>query len=282
MAALSLFREEMKSQAARGASKSRHIKDVSAIVSGTSEEVALFRAQLEEKKIFARLSRLLESQSPTLRAILAVVDDLIVSMRTTILEPKHRYSNSAQEEFKKIVSNGTPTWQWNHTEHRKPNDGLDMNAGGEGQLPANFQVGTTAALLENVEVISFKFGGSSTQLILKAVVCVALAITKLAEGSENLEIEETMAAMSLFWEKMKSQAARGASKSRHIKGVSAIVSGTSEEVALFSAQLEEKKIVEKLLTLLESQRHSTSHPCCREGDDCGDENCRSRTKAQIF
>ncbi|PIC13096.1 hypothetical protein B9Z55_027972 [Caenorhabditis nigoni] len=64
-----------------------------------------------------------------------------------------------------------------------------------------------------------------------------------AEGNKNLEIEETMAAMSLFWEEMKSQAARGADAACHIEDVSASVA--SEEVASYRAQLEKKKIYAK-------------------------------------
>ncbi|ULT80083.1 hypothetical protein L3Y34_010573 [Caenorhabditis briggsae] len=57
-------------------------------------------------------------------------------------------------EVMKIVPNGSLTCQWNHSEHWKPNDGLHMlDAGGEGQFPANFKFHLRAILAVGDEMI---------------------------------------------------------------------------------------------------------------------------------
>ncbi|PIC13097.1 hypothetical protein B9Z55_027973 [Caenorhabditis nigoni] len=71
-----------------------------------------------------------------------------------------------------------------------------------------------------------------------------------------------MAALILSWDEKKSQAARGTDSACHIEAISATVSGISEEVASFRVQLEEKKILAKVVNRkLEEQFHSTSHSC---------------------
>ncbi|UMM39385.1 hypothetical protein L5515_016468 [Caenorhabditis briggsae] len=59
-------------------------------------------------------------------------------------------------EVMKIVPNGSLTWQWNHSEHWKPNDGLHAGCWRRRSISCEFQEGTADALLEDVEVISFE------------------------------------------------------------------------------------------------------------------------------